>query len=233
MADNQIIYDDELLLAAEQDIENTVGEDFDPDAEYNAPMPPLPDGWHYATLKNLGRKVDDVVKEFEGPRPWGANITTYYTRVEASVIDVGGPQNNKRATGNITTHRESTQDGTDRGSLASMYYKAITGQPIPGVSQGSHIAAVAKELRSEPQVWIRTRLEGQDRDAKAIFDANKKNGTLKQGEKAPPTYRGNKEFTDANGKLTGVKVLEDGTRIVGQPVIVEVKPKSFQPNVKK
>ena len=68
MADNQIVYDDELLSAAEADLESTVGEDFDPDAEYNAPMPPLPDGWHFATLKNLGRKVNDVVKEFEGPR---------------------------------------------------------------------------------------------------------------------------------------------------------------------
>jgi hypothetical protein len=231
MAD-EIVYDDELLAAAESDMDTSVGEDFDPDAEYNQPAPPLPDGWYYATLKNLGRKIDGVTKEFEGPRSWGPNITTYYTRAGASVIDPNGPQNNKQATGNVTTHSEKTSSGSPRGSSANMYYKAITGQPLPGVGQGAHIALVAKELRSEPQVWVRTQLQGQDRDAKEAYDAAKKSGTLGKDDKKPPTFKGQKEFTQ-DGKLTGVKVLEDGTRIVGRPIIQEVKPKSFTPPIAK
>lgn len=219
--------DDELLAAAENDLETTVGEEFDPDADYAAAPPPLPDGWHQARLVNLGVKVNDVQKEFDGPRPWGPNIKTYYTRVEAQVVDPGGPQNNKKATGNVTTHNEKTQDGTVRGSAAAMYYRAITGEPIPGVSQGAHIAAVARELRGEPVVWVRTRLEGQDSDAAQAFNEQKRNGTLETGAKKPPTFRGQKEFTQ-DGKLTGVKVV-DGVRIVARPIIQEVKHISFTP----
>ena len=135
--DNTFTYDEELLAAAEADTETTVGAEFDPDAEYNAPMPPLPDGWHFAKLSNRGAKnAAGEQKMFVGPRPWGENITTYFLQVEASVIDPSGPQNNKRANGNVTTHNENGADGKSRGSSASMYYRAITGQPIPGVNQG-------------------------------------------------------------------------------------------------
>jgi hypothetical protein len=232
MAENSIIYDDDLLANAEADTTTEVGEGFDPDAEYNLPMPPVPDGWHYAKLTNRGVKVNDVQKEFDGPRSWGENVTTYWTMVEATIIDIGGPQNNKKASGNVTTHAEKTQDGRPRGSSANMYYRAITEQPLPGVSQGVHITAVAKELRGEPEVWIKTQLEGQDSDASKDYRERKKAGNLKPGEKAPKTWRGQKAFTDAQGHLTGVKVLEDGTRIVGRPVIVEVKPRSFVPPAK-
>lgn len=232
MPDNQLIIDDSLLEAAEADTETTVGADFDPDAEYNLPMPPLPDGWHLATLKNRGVKVGDQVKEFDGPRPWGNIPSTYWTMVEATITDPDGPQNNKRASGNITTHRETTQDGRDKGSAAAMYYRAMTGEPIPGVNQGGHIAAVAKELRGEPTVWVKTQLEGQDSDAQQAWK-KRRDEAKAQGqqftEKAPKTFRGQKAFTDAKGNLTGVKVLEDGTRIVARPTIVEVKHRSFDP----
>jgi hypothetical protein len=52
---------------------------------------------------------------------------------------------------------------------------------------------------------------------------------LAPGEKAPKTFRGDKAFME-NGKLTG-RTFDAATNefVVGRPVVVDVKPLSFEP----
>ena len=88
-----------------------------------------------------------------------------------------------------------------------------------------------EELKgAEPIVWIRTQLEGQAQEAGKAFNERKQSGQLEAGEKAPKTFRGQKAFTDASGKVTGAVVDPDnGETVVGRPAIQDMKPQSWTP----
>ena len=230
MAD--VTFDPTLMDSLDIDT-TTVPAEFDQDADYNAPPPPLPDGWYQATLTVAGvRDQDGNLVPFR-KRPWGNIPSTFHTSIQARVQDVGGIQDGKFASDNtVTTHIDPKRYNT---SKVATYYRGITGNPIPGVSEGQHMKALLEELQSSPTVWIKTQLEGQPADAsKAFSDAKKANGGRPvEGTRAPKTYRGERNFYE-NGKLTGrVFDEETGEWVVGRPVISDVKPLSFVPPVKK
>jgi len=230
MAD--VTFDPTLMDSLDIDT-TTVPAEFDQDADYNAPPPPLPDGWYQATLTVAGvRDQDGNLVPFR-KRPWGNIPSTFHTSIQARVQDVGGVQDGKFASDNtVTTHIDPKRYNT---SKVATYYRGITGNPIPGVSEGQHMKALLEELQSSPTVWIKTQLEGQPADAsKAFSDAKKANGGRPvEGTRAPKTYRGERNFYE-NGKLTGrVYDEETGEWVVGRPVISDVKPLSFVPPVKK
>lgn len=230
MAD--VTFDPTLMDSLDID-ETTVPAEFDQDADYNAPPPPLPDGWYQATLTVSGVKdADGNLVPFR-KRPWGNIPSTFHTSIQARVQDIGGVQDGKFASDNtVTTHIDPKRYNT---SKVATYYRGITGNPIPGVSEGQHMKALLEELQSSPTVWIKTQLEGQPADAsKAFSDTKKANGgRAPEGTRAPKTYRGERNFYE-NGKLTGrVFDEETGEWVVGRPVISDVKPLSFVPPVKK
>lgn len=220
-------YDESLLESLENDPTEFSSTEFDPDADYAAPPPPLPDGWHLAKLNLIGAKdKDGVLREFTGPRPWGNIPATYFTQIEAVVVDPSGPQDGKRTTRfNITTHAEERRNGA---SSASLVYRAITGQPIPGVKPALHMKEVLDLLRGQsPIVMIRTQLEGEAQEASKAFQEAKQRG--EQGKK-PRTFRGEKSFTQ-EGKLTGRCIdPETGEIVVGRPAIQDIKPQSWEPS---
>jgi hypothetical protein len=224
----ELTYDDAYLLTLEDD-QTEVGTEFDPDADYAAPPPPLPDGWHLAKLRNLGAKdAEGTLRPFAGPRKWGNIPATFFTQIEAVIVDQGGPQDGKRTDRyNVTTHAEARQNNA---SSASLVYRAITGDPIPGVNQGRHMGLIVDQLKGvEPIVWVKTQLEGRPQEAGRAYDDRKKAGQLEPGEKAPKTYRGEKNFME-NGKVTGrVTDPETGEVVVGRPVITDMKPQSWTP----
>ena len=228
MAD--VIFDPTLMDSLDTD-ETIVPAEFDQDADYSAPPPPLPDGWYQATITVAGVKdADGNLVPFR-KRPWGNIPSTFHTSINARVQDIGGTQDGKFASDNtVTTHIDPKRYNT---SKVAMYYRGVTGKPIPGVSEGQHMKALLEELQSSPTVWIKTQLEGQPADASKAFSERKKAGMLEQGERAPKTYRGERNFME-NGKLTGrVFDEESGEWVVGRPVIADVKPLSFVPPVKK
>jgi hypothetical protein len=230
MAD--VIFDPTLMDSLDTD-DTVVPAEFDQDADYSAPPPPLPDGWYQATLSVAGvRDGDGNLVPFR-KRPWGNIPSTFHTSINARVQDLGGPQDGKFASDNtVTTHIDPKRYNT---SKVAMYYRGVTGKPIPGVSEGQHMKALLEELQSNPTVWIKTQLEGQAADAsKAFSEAKKANGgRAPEGLRAPKTYRGERNFME-NGKLTGrVYDEETGEWVVGRPVISDVKPLSFVPPVKK
>lgn len=228
----EVIFDPTLMDSLDID-ETVVPAEFDQDADYSAPPPPLPDGWYQATLTVAGvRDQDGNLVPFR-KRPWGNIPTTFHTSIQARVQDVGGQQDGKFASDNtVTTHIDPRRYNT---SKVAMYYRATSGNPIPGVSEGQHMKALLEELQSSPTVWIKTQLEGQPADAgKAYGEAKKANGgRAPEGMRGPKTYRGERNFYE-NGKLTGrVFDEETGEWVVGRPVISDVKPLSFVPPVKK
>lgn len=227
--DNQPIYDEEALAALE--VDNTEAEGYDEDADYAAPPPPLPDGWHQATLHLIGVKDGDQQKEFSGPRKWGNIPSTFFTQIDASVVDPNGPQNGKRtARFNVTTHAEERRNGA---SSASLVYRALTGKPLPGLKQGLHMKEVLDALRGNSTVvWIKTQLEGEAADASKAYREAKDRGDDPL-PKRPKTFRGEKTFSEG-GKLTGRTWDEaSGEWVVGRPAIVDIKPASFVPPAKK
>lgn len=231
MPQESVVFDPTLMDSLDED-STALPQEFDPDADYNAPPPPLPDGWYQATLSVAGVKDDSGNLVPFRKRPWGNIPSTFHTSIQAKVIDPGGLQDGKYATDNtVTTHSDPKRHNT---SKVATYYRGITGKSIPGASEGSHMKALLTELQSEPTVWVKTQLEGQAQDAgKAFSDAKKAaGGKAPDGVKAPKTYRGEKAFTQ-EGKLTG-RVYDEGTKefVVGRPVIVDVRPLSNPPQGK-
>lgn len=226
----QPLYDENFLASLESITEEFTAEEFDTDADYAAPPPPLPDGWHMAKLNLIGAKdKEGVLKEAVGPRTWGNVPSTFFTQIDATIVDPSGPQDGKRTNRfNVTTHPEERRNNA---SSASLVYKAVTGDPIPGLKPAHHIALVLEQLRGQsPIVWIRTQLEGEPQDASKAFQEAKKLGQV--GTK-PRVYRGEKAFTE-NGKMTGRVVdPESGEIVVGRPAIIDMKPQSYVPPVKK
>ena len=234
MAD--IMFDEDLLAAAESDPDTYTAEEFDVDADYSAPPPPAPDGWYEMELELLGAKdANGTLQAFVGPRTWGTVQKTYFTQIQGKIVAPGTPHDGKTTQRfNVTTHPEERRNST---SSADMVYKAISGRPV-SMSPGTAMVQLVKEFQgAKPRVWVKTQLTGQAQNAGKEYSDAKKAGTLPAGTKPPKTYRGQKAFTDEKGKLTG-RVLDDKAHnpnnptdeiVVGQPEIVEMRPESFTP----
>ena len=216
MPQQEVVFDPTLMDSLDED-QTPLPQEFDADADYAAPPPPLPDGWHQAILSVAGVKDDAGTLVPFRKRAWGNIPSTYHTSINAKIVDPGGLQDGKFATDNtVTTHSDPKRHNT---SKVAMYYKAITGKPIPGVNEGAHMKALLTELQANPTVWIRTQLEGQASEASKAFGERKKAGSLNAGEKGPKTFRGEKAFTQ-EGKLTGRAYDEQAKEfVVGRPAI--------------
>ncbi len=226
MANEAVTFDPTLMDALDEDV-TPLDPDFDTDASAYDPPPPLPDGWHQATLSCVGVKDADGKLVPYRVRPWGNIPKTYHTAIQAKVVDPGGPQDGKYATDNtVTTHLDKRNNNT---SKAASLYRGITGKPVPGSSEAQQMKALLEELQSSPLVYVKTQLEGQASEASKAFGERKKAGLLTPGEKGPKTFRGAAAFTE-NGKLTGKTVdPESGEIVVGRPQIIDVKPASWTP----
>lgn len=225
----EVVFDPTLMDSLDEDT-TSLPQEFDADADYNAPPPPLPDGWYQATLTVAGVKDENGVIQAFRKRPWGNIPSTFHTSINARVVDPGGVQDGKFATDNtVTSHSYPKRHNT---SKVATYYRGITGKPIPGVSEGQHMKALLEELQSSPTVYIKTQLTGQAPDASKSFSDRKKAGQLNPGEKAPKTYRGEKAFME-NGKLTG-RVFDEasGEWVVGRPEIIDVRSLNNPPTGK-
>lgn len=225
MPDTEITYDPDYLATLEAD-DTEVGAEFDQDADYAAPPPPLPDGWYLAKLRNIGAKdAGGTLRPFVGPRPWGQIPATFFTQIEAIVVDPGGAQDGKRTNRyNVTTHTDVRQNNT---SSAALVYRAVTGQPIPGVKQAAHMGLIMDLFNGqEPLVKIRVQLEGEAQEASKAYQDGKKAG--RTGLAKPKVYRGERNFMK-DGKVVGyVDDPASGERVVGRPSIVDIKPQDFQ-----
>lgn len=218
---NQEVTIDPTYMASLDEDTTALPAEFDVDADYAAPPPPLPDAKYTAVLSLAGVKDENGTLVPFRKRPWGNIPSTFHTSILARIVDPGGANDGKFATDNtVTTHSDPKRHNT---SKVAMYYRAITGQPIPGVSEGQHMKALLDLLAGNPTVVIKTQLVGQAQDAgKAFSDAKKANGgKAPEGVKAPKTFRGDKSFME-NGKLTG-RVFDPAANewVVGRPEIVE------------
>lgn len=219
MPRDEVIYDQSLLEDLEDD--NTlVGDAFDADADAYAPPPPLPDGDYLATLKCGGMRDPETGARvlYTKPKYKNDHVPHPTTSVTATILDPGGPQDGKWAEDPFVRTKLDDRKGA---SAVSSIYRAVTGKPILGTTEGQHMAALLKVLQENPQVRITTKLQGQ-------YFATQEHKDKKEYTKV----KGEKNFTDPNtGKLTGIAYGKDGEPIVdvngdfvmGRPVITGYK----------
>ena len=65
MPQKEIEYDDTYLESLKAEPVPEISGEFDPDAEYNRPAPPVEDGWYQMTFSNGGVYVEGAKRPFE------------------------------------------------------------------------------------------------------------------------------------------------------------------------
>jgi hypothetical protein len=227
MPQQDIVYDDQYLnsLEALDTPDETTA--FDPDAEYNRPAPPVPDGWYQAKLSNAGVYVDGKPVPYRSAQWKNEHKPHFEMAVKAELISDDPIINGKHA---YTGFPLTTTPDPDRNNASgvSAAYRAVTGKPITGLPGLTHVKQLDDELKAQPLAWVRVQNVLRDSDAEKA--------AAESGGTRPKTIYGQKKImalkggTDSQGRFTGAADHpETGTRCAARPQIAEFKPLSFDP----
>lgn len=227
MPQKEIEYDDQYLssLEAADDSEISPAE-FDPDADYAKPAPPILDGWYSATVSNAGVKVDDTQRPFRTSK-WSNETRIHYElSIKAELHAVDDPIVDGKT---VWTDRPlRTAIDPDRGNTSGVAsaFRAITGKPILGLNELKHAEQLNEVLQEEPLCWVRIQNILADTDAEIATPKGEKRPKKVYGQKRIMALRGG---TDSQGKFTGVgDHPSTSTRCVARPRIVEFRNKSWE-----
>lgn len=236
----EILYDPtlmELLDGTGDDIEG----DFDPDAEYNRPAPPIHDGWYFGTFSNAGVYTKGATQ----PSPFRVSKWKNETKEHFEVAvkaQINKPEDALVHEKHVYTDMAlRTKPDPDRNNASgiSAAYKALSGEAIKGMGEAAHAKQFVELLQTQPQGWFRVQNVLRDKDEeKAIYDG-KQAGKIPQDKKNPKTIYGERKImglkggTNAQGTFSGAADHpETGNRCVSRAYIVEFKPKDFEPPTK-
>ncbi len=233
MPEKELVFDPtymELLEGAGEQIT----EDFDPDADYNRPAPPIEDGWYYGKAVNSGvYSPEGTLVPFKVSKWSNETKDHYQIGVYVEIVSEDPIVNGKRVYTAGPAHLRTAPD-PDRGnaSAVSAAYKAMKGEAIKGVSEKEHAKQLVELLQTEPMVYVRVQNVLEDRDAaKAAREAGEPKIKPVYGQKK---IMGLKGGTNAQGKFTGAADHPTtGTRCISRAMIQEFKPTTFEPPVKK
>src|ERR1700679_2357776 len=98
MPQQEVTFDPTLMDSLDEDMTPLPAE-FDVDADYNAPPPPVPDGWYLATLECAGVMVDGNRVPTTQIK-WKGDVTEkghWWTGIQARIVDPGGLEDGKYA----------------------------------------------------------------------------------------------------------------------------------------
>jgi len=228
----EIVYDQTYLdsLAALDTPDETAA--FDPDADYNRPAPPVEDGWYQMTFTNAGVYADGNKVPYRSAQWKNEHKPHFEIAVVGSIIAPDNLLVNEKHV--YTGMPLTTTPDPDRGNASGVgaAYKALKGEPIPGLPGLKHVVALDEVLKSSPIAWARVQNVLADRDAeKAAAEA---------GEQRPKPVYGQRKImalpggTNAQGNFSGAAdhpVTKN--RCVSRPQLVEFKPADFVPPTKK
>jgi hypothetical protein len=203
-------------------------EDFDADADYARPAPPIEDGYYFANIKNAGVFVDGKLLPYRESQ-WSNETRKYHeVGVVAEIIKPEDPiAHGKHVYTNMPLR---TKPDPERGNASgiSAAYKALAGEPIAGMPGPAHARQFVELLRTEPQAWVQVQNVLRDVDAEKEARA--------AGQKGPKAVYGQKKImalkggTNAQGKFTGAADHPvTGNRCVARPYIAAFKPRDFDP----
>lgn len=192
----EVIYDDNYGLDIE---DQPIAEEFDPDASYNRPAPPIEDGLYDAKVSNFGFTIDGVVRPWrvaswkDGRKPFEVALKAQIIAPDKPLVDGRMVWTDMPFNTLVDPERHTSQ------VLAAI--KAISGKPGAGVSPKGHVEQLVELLKSEPICKIYVQNVLHDRDAeKAAQDAGEKRPKAVKGQRKIMALPGGK---DEKGKFTG------------------------------
>jgi|SRR5215469_413699 len=236
----EITYDESYLSSLEeQDEEIGAPGEFDPDAEYNRPAPPIPDGTYQMKFSNGG-------VFHEGNRvPYRMAQWKNETRPHAEIAVKGiiiAPDN-PRIDGKFvfTGMPLTTKPDVDRNNQSAVgaAFKALTGKPIAGLKAVEHVKQLDEVLKGEPIGYARVQNILRDSEAeKAIGEVGEYTGpNLQKLTKRPKTVYGQKKIqalkggTNSQGEFTGAADHpETGNRCAARAELSSFMPFDYKPS---
>lgn len=232
-----IIYDDAYLASLEALDTPDATVEFDPDAEYNRPAPPVEDGWYQMKFSNAGVFNEGNKVPYRSAQWKNEHKPHFEIAIVGEIIAPDNALiNEKRA---YTGMPLTTTPDPDRNNASgvSAAFRALTGKPIAGLPGLSHVKQLDEVLKGSPIAWARVQNVLSDRDAeKAANEA----GVDRKSSEFPKPVSGQKKImalpggTDSQGRFTGAADHPvSGTRCVSRPQLVEFKPTDFVPPAKK
>lgn len=232
-----IIYDDAYLQSLEALDTPDATVEFDPDAEYNRPAPPVEDGWYQMKFSNAGVYSDGNKVPYRSAQWKNEHKPHFEVAIMGEIIDPNNPLVNTKHV--YTGMPLTTTPDPDRGNASGVgaAFRALTGKPIAGLPGLQHVKQLDEALKSEPIAWARVTNVLSDRDAeKAALDA----GIDRKSSEFPKPVTGQKKImaldggTNAQGKFSGAADHPvSKTRCVSRAQIVEFKGADFTPPIKK
>lgn len=237
----EILYDPtlmELLDGTNDDIDTA----FDPDAEYNRPAPPIHDGWYYGTFSNAGVYTKGATQPspFRVTRWKNEQKDHFEVAVKAEIHDLNDALVNGKHVYTDMALRTAPDPDRNNASGISSAYKALSGEPIKGMSESGHAKQFVELLQTQPQGWFRVQNVLRDKDVEKAIYEGKQAGTIPTDKKNPKAVYGEKKImtlpggADSRGVFTGAADHpETKNRCAARPYIVEFKPASFEPPAKK
>src|ERR1700750_132106 len=136
MAEKELVFDPTYM-----DLLDGTGDDidveFDPDAEYNRPAPPIHDGWYFGTFSNAGvyQKGGTAPVPFRVSRWKNEQKDHFEVAVKAEIQKVEDPLVNGKHVYTDMALRTAPDPDRNNASGISSAYKAMSGEAIKGMSE--------------------------------------------------------------------------------------------------
>jgi hypothetical protein len=223
----ELTYDDSYLESLEsQDVE--IEGEFDPDADYNRPAPPVPDGVYQMTFENGGVFHEGERVPYRAAQWKNETRPHFELAIKGTIIAPDNPKIDGKFV--FTGFPLTTKPDVDRNNQSAVgdAFRSLTGKPIAGLKQLDHVKQLDEALKSKPIGFAKVQNVLRDQDAeKAAAQA---------GEKRPRTVYGQKKImalkggTDSKGEFTGAgDHPETGTRCAARAEISSFMPHDYKP----
>lgn len=224
----EIIYDDAYLSSLEAIDAPDATQEFDPDAEYNRPAPPIPDGWYLMTFSNAGVYNEGSKVPYRSAQWKNEHKPHFEIAVQGLIAKPEDLLVNEKHVYTDMPLTTTPDPERNNASAVSAAFRALIGKPIAGLPGLGHVKQLDEVLRGQPTGWGRVQNVLRDRDAeKAAGQAGKKRPKAVYGQKKIAALKGG---TDSQGRYTGAADHpETGTRCVAKAVLVEFKPAEWVP----
>jgi hypothetical protein len=233
MADAKEIVYDPTYMALLDGTDEPITDDFDPDAEYNRPAPPIEDGWYYGKAVNAGvYNAEGDLVPFKVSRWKNETKDHYQIGVKVEIVSADPLYNGKHVYTPSPSHLRTAPDpDRNNASGVSAAFRAMSGEPIKGMSEKEHAKQLVELLLTEPMVKVRVQNVLADRDAeKAARDAGEPKVKPVYGQRKIMALKGG---TNAQGKFSGAADHPTTkVRCVARAVIQEFKAKDSDQAVK-
>src|SRR5215472_910379 len=194
---------DEAYLQSlmDADTEEFTPDEFDPDADYARPAPPIPVGVYQMKFSNGGVFHEGNRVPYRSAQWKNETKPHFEIAIKGVIIAPDNPKIDGKFV--FTGFPLTTKPEVDRGNQSAVgaAYRALTGKPIPGTKGSEHVVKLDEVLLGEPIGYARVQ--------NILRDSEAEKAAAESGEKRPKTVYGQKKImalkggTDSQGNFTG------------------------------